>query len=50
MRMGTQEEADTHPLALLFELEARVQLWIRSAEPPGEHRYEKWTKKKVDTH
>ena len=19
-----------------------VQLWIRSAEPPGEHRYENW--------
>ena len=37
---------------LLFELERRtdrlgarsVQLWIRSAEFPGEHRYEKWTK------
>ena len=24
-----------------------VQLWIRSAEPPGEHRYQTWTKKLV---
>ena len=43
MRIGTQQEADTHPLALLFELEARVQLWKRSAEPPGEHRKKKLT-------
>ena len=26
-----------------------MQLWIRSAEPPGEHRYENWTKNKQKT-
>ena len=24
-----------------------MQLWILSAEPPGEHRYENWTKKDI---
>ena len=36
---------DRSPLRIVDGLGARsVQLWIRTAEPPGGYRYENWTK------